>query len=171
MAARKTKAVKVPEPVPDMDMPEPVPVQNAGFPIVGIGASAGGLAAFEAFFPGMPADKDPGVVGTLNILKMTREGLHENPAITLHKVESIRETFCSPNLRVKTNSHYTIVNLTICPVEADPDSLEAPLYLVAMEETAFPNPGKANSDTPDLGVRTDETGLMHAIAATERARG
>lgn len=25
------------------------------FPIVGIGASAGGLAAFEAFFAGMPA--------------------------------------------------------------------------------------------------------------------
>ena len=31
----------------------------AGFPIVGIGASAGGLAAFEAFFSGMPADTDP----------------------------------------------------------------------------------------------------------------
>jgi two-component system CheB/CheR fusion protein len=29
------------------------------FPIVGIGASAGGLAAFEAFFSGMPADKNP----------------------------------------------------------------------------------------------------------------
>ena len=29
------------------------------FPVVGIGASAGGLAAFEAFFSGMPADKDP----------------------------------------------------------------------------------------------------------------
>ena len=32
-----------------------------GFPIVGIGASAGGLAAFEAFFSGMPADIDPGM--------------------------------------------------------------------------------------------------------------
>jgi two-component system CheB/CheR fusion protein len=31
----------------------------ARFPIVGIGASAGGLAAFEAFFSGMPADKNP----------------------------------------------------------------------------------------------------------------
>jgi two-component system CheB/CheR fusion protein len=30
-----------------------------GFPIVGIGASAGGLVAFEAFFSGMPADTDP----------------------------------------------------------------------------------------------------------------
>ena len=31
----------------------------SGFPIVGIGASAGGLAAFEAFFSGLPADIDP----------------------------------------------------------------------------------------------------------------
>ncbi len=33
----------------------------SGFPVVGIGASAGGLAAFEAFFSGMPADADPGM--------------------------------------------------------------------------------------------------------------
>ncbi len=31
------------------------------FPIVGIGASAGGLAAFEAFFSGLPKDTDPGM--------------------------------------------------------------------------------------------------------------
>ncbi len=38
---------------------------TAGFPVVGIGASAGGLAAFEAFFSGMPADKDPGMAFVL----------------------------------------------------------------------------------------------------------
>ena len=37
----------------------------AGFPIVGIGASAGGLAAFEAFFSGMPAVDDPGMAFVL----------------------------------------------------------------------------------------------------------
>lgn len=31
------------------------------FPVVGIGASAGGLAAFETFFSGMPADSEPGI--------------------------------------------------------------------------------------------------------------
>jgi len=36
-----------------------------GFPVVGIGASAGGLAAFEAFFSGMPADTDPGIAFVL----------------------------------------------------------------------------------------------------------
>jgi two-component system CheB/CheR fusion protein len=35
------------------------------FPIVGIGASAGGLAAFEAFFSTMPADNDPGLAFVL----------------------------------------------------------------------------------------------------------
>jgi len=35
------------------------------FPVVGIGASAGGLAAFEAFFSAMPADAEPGMAFVL----------------------------------------------------------------------------------------------------------
>jgi two-component system CheB/CheR fusion protein len=50
-AAREPVAVNVPQPVQ----------APADFPIVGIGASAGGLAAFEAFFSGMPAQADPGM--------------------------------------------------------------------------------------------------------------
>ncbi len=38
--------------------PDPGPA-GPDFPIVGIGASAGGLAAFEAFFSGMPENTDP----------------------------------------------------------------------------------------------------------------
>jgi two-component system CheB/CheR fusion protein len=40
---------------------QPPQQQSADFPIVGIGASAGGLAAFEAFFSTMPPDRDPGM--------------------------------------------------------------------------------------------------------------
>jgi two-component system CheB/CheR fusion protein len=40
-------------------------VPSAGFPVVGIGASAGGLAAFEAFFAGLPTDEDPGMAFVL----------------------------------------------------------------------------------------------------------
>jgi two-component system CheB/CheR fusion protein len=40
-------------------------VTEVSFPIVGIGASAGGLSAFEAFFSGMPADIDPGMAFVL----------------------------------------------------------------------------------------------------------
>jgi two-component system CheB/CheR fusion protein len=42
-----------------------MPLESPAFPIVGIGASAGGLAAFEAFFAGMPADVDPGMAFVL----------------------------------------------------------------------------------------------------------
>ena len=46
--------------------PENLPTDTAGtFPIVGIGASAGGLAAFEAFFSGMPAQTDPNMAFVL----------------------------------------------------------------------------------------------------------
>ncbi|MES2583091.1 MAG: chemotaxis protein CheB [Pseudomonadota bacterium] len=38
---------------------------RAAFPIVGIGASAGGLAAFAAFFSGMPAVGEPGMAFVL----------------------------------------------------------------------------------------------------------
>src|SRR6202522_3491943 len=43
---------------------QPPEQQNSGFPIVGIGASAGGLSAFEAFFSAMPED-DPGMAFVL----------------------------------------------------------------------------------------------------------
>ncbi|MBK8578507.1 MAG: PAS domain-containing protein [Candidatus Accumulibacter sp.] len=45
--------------------PGPTEVTEVSFPIVGIGASAGGLSAFEAFFSGMPADIDPGMAFVL----------------------------------------------------------------------------------------------------------
>jgi len=45
--------------------PLPVAQPDMHFPVVGIGASAGGLAAFEAFFSGMPADVDPGMAFVL----------------------------------------------------------------------------------------------------------
>jgi two-component system, chemotaxis family, CheB/CheR fusion protein len=41
------------------------PTTAAGFPVVGIGASAGGLAAFEAFFSAMPADAASGAAFVL----------------------------------------------------------------------------------------------------------
>ena len=48
----------------DPDSPSQ-PSQDKSFPIVGIGASAGGLAAFEAFFSGMPKDSEPGMAFVL----------------------------------------------------------------------------------------------------------
>jgi two-component system CheB/CheR fusion protein len=51
------------------DSSEQLALPEAGvagvFPVVGIGASAGGLGAFEAFFSGMPAAPDPGMAFVL----------------------------------------------------------------------------------------------------------
>ncbi|MBI5603544.1 MAG: DUF745 domain-containing protein [Deltaproteobacteria bacterium] len=47
--------------VPPKAKTEAVKPQESGFPIVGIGASAGGLAAIEAFFAAMPPDTETGM--------------------------------------------------------------------------------------------------------------
>ena len=44
---------------------EPVPSAHAAFPIVGLGASAGGLAAFKTFFSGLATVADPGMAFVL----------------------------------------------------------------------------------------------------------
>ena len=61
MAEAKPTAKAPGEIVNPEQVEQPPERQSAGFPIVGIGASAGGLAAFEAFFSTMPPDQDPGM--------------------------------------------------------------------------------------------------------------
>jgi two-component system CheB/CheR fusion protein len=68
MTAKKKKpgpATAAPEQDGTTDGPQPEVQAASSFPIVGIGASAGGLAAFEAFFAGMPAEGDPGMAFVL----------------------------------------------------------------------------------------------------------
>ena len=72
MTSRKKKAVSLDlaatAPKPSsviLDQPEESESASPNFPIVGIGASAGGLAAFEAFFSGMPVDTEPGMAFVL----------------------------------------------------------------------------------------------------------
>ena len=55
---------------PACGLPEPTVAQQVAhapphFPIIGIGASAGGLKAFEAFFSALPKDADPGMACVL----------------------------------------------------------------------------------------------------------
>jgi len=60
MAARKlVKKIKLPLVPVSASLDLQAQSVQVAFPIVGIGASAGGLAAFEAFFSGMPADRYP----------------------------------------------------------------------------------------------------------------
>ncbi|HEX7523227.1 MAG TPA: chemotaxis protein CheB [Candidatus Deferrimicrobium sp.] len=55
---------------------------GAGFPVVGIGASAGGLAAIEAFFAAMPSDKE---IGTAFVVVQHLSPDHKSILIDLVK--------------------------------------------------------------------------------------
>ncbi|MEO6291559.1 MAG: chemotaxis protein CheB [Burkholderiaceae bacterium] len=84
---------------------------------------------------GMFLEPAPGDAGINNILRMAREGLRRDLTTSLHKAASIKERVRVLGIHVKTNGHYSFVNLTICPVTAGPaGALESPLFLVILEE-------------------------------------
>jgi two-component system CheB/CheR fusion protein len=86
---------------------------------------------------GMYLEPAPGEASINNILKMAREGLRRDLTVCLHKAAASRETVRAAGLRVKTNGHFTLVNLGVCPVLGGPAAaLESPLFLVTLEQVA-----------------------------------
>jgi two-component system CheB/CheR fusion protein len=84
---------------------------------------------------GMYLEPAVGEVGVCNILKMAREGLRHELALSLHKAVLGAEVIRCPDLRVKTNGNYTVVNLIVRRVVVDPAAMPTgPLYLVILEE-------------------------------------
>jgi two-component sensor histidine kinase len=76
-----------------------------------------------------------GEVGHYNILKMAREGLRHELAAALRKVVKEGGTIRRPELRVKTNDHYSIVNLSVCPAaDISRASHTPPLFLIVLEK-------------------------------------
>ncbi|MFC7418530.1 chemotaxis protein CheB [Iodobacter arcticus] len=84
---------------------------------------------------GMYLELPEGETGINNILKMAREGLRRELIATLHKSVSKNKTIQRLNLSVKTNGHFTPVNLTVRPVVMGQPAGEV-LYLVILEETS-----------------------------------
>ncbi|MDD2540197.1 MAG: chemotaxis protein CheB [Desulfuromonadaceae bacterium] len=84
---------------------------------------------------GMYLEPALGVAGIYNILKMAREGLQHRLTIALHKAVADKELVRISDVRVKTNGHFTMVNVSIRPVAIEPTvPPETPLYLVVLEE-------------------------------------
>ncbi|MES2824499.1 MAG: CheR family methyltransferase [Pseudomonadota bacterium] len=81
---------------------------------------------------GMYLEPAPGEAGINNILKMAREGLKHELTTALYKAAGNREHIKLANLRVKTNGHFTPVNVTVSPIAAA--ALDSPLFLVILEE-------------------------------------
>lgn len=131
---------------------------------------------------GMFLEPAPGDVGINNILKMAREGLKRDLTVAFHKVVASKELVRVSGLRVKTNGHFTLVNLMVCPVKTGPAAaLESSLYLVILEESsalvsqtpvsqvtkALTTSGVASADTVDSDADAQIAELTEELQAKE----
>lgn len=92
---------------------------------------------------GMFLEPSPGETGVSNILKMAREGLRHHLAEALRKAIATDDRVRSLAVKVKTNGHFTRVNLIVCPLSRGAariaellESPKVPLYLVILEEAS-----------------------------------
>ncbi|MEI7667614.1 MAG: PAS domain-containing protein, partial [Erysipelotrichaceae bacterium] len=83
---------------------------------------------------GMYLEPAQGETGVNNILKMARDGLKHILTANLHKSDRSKSIINSQGLRIKTNGHFTTVNLTIKPISISTVSSSEPLFLVILEE-------------------------------------
>ena len=103
---------------------------------------------------GMFLEPAPGDAGINNILTMAREGLRRDLTTALHKTTVTKERTRVMGLRVKTNGHFTLVNLTVCPVAHGPAAaLELPLFVIILEalHTLDAHPGQSNAVVAESG--------------------
>ena len=106
---------------------------------------------------GMYLEPAPGEAGISNILKMAREGLRLELNRVLHKAVREKKTVRCPGLRVKTNGHFTTVNLTVRALASGSSRAETPMYLVILEEAPAPDSGQAGPLTSaNTKIETDK---------------
>lgn len=108
---------------------------------------------------GMYLEPAPGEAGINNILKMAREGLRLKLTTALHDAVATKKIVRIPGLSVKTNGHFTLVNLTVRPVLTGPtaDSVE-PLYLVILEEVPLSDPERQLLDSNHVAAASGLVG-------------
>ncbi len=96
----------------------------------------------------------PGEVET-NVLKMARDGLKRPLSVALRRAAARNQRVHTPGLAVRTNGHFTTIDLTVQPVPSGPgDVNKANRFLVILEEVSAlpaavvaPMPVAATADT------------------------
>ena len=127
---------------------------------------------------GMFLEPAPGEAGISNIVKMAREGLRRELTTALHKAAASRAPVQTQGLQVKTNGHFTAVNLAVFPVTANPAAeAEPPLYLVMLDAahtsavTTGPRPATlpvAQTPQGHHDISTQLAALNEELQAKER---
>ncbi len=125
---------------------------------------------------GMYLEPAPGEAGISNILTMAREGLRHDLTMALHKAAGAKEIVRCPGLRVQTNGHITLVNLTVCPVVAGPAATPAShLYLAILENAPPPAPEQVQqaavpASAEASGAESDAESRIAALKQELRAK-
>jgi two-component system CheB/CheR fusion protein len=121
---------------------------------------------------GMFLEPSPGEPGVSNILKMARQGLRPALYTALQKTVATRAISSALNLRVKTNGHFTLVNVSAAPVNAAGERGQGPedIYLVTLQ-AAPPLDASAQAAAIAL-ASSDETAATSAqiVALTQELR-
>jgi two-component system, chemotaxis family, CheB/CheR fusion protein len=116
---------------------------------------------------GMYLEPVAGEASPNNILKMAREGLYSTLAATLHQVATTQILTSVPNVRVKTNGHFTLVNIKIIPLAMNlATELEPKFYLVSLEESKG-NP-VAQDETTSTFRNSENVALNSTLDPTAR---
>ncbi|MDO8331396.1 MAG: chemotaxis protein CheB [Fluviicoccus sp.] len=123
---------------------------------------------------GMYLEPTPGEAGINNILKMAREGLRRELTTVLRKAVAGKERIRVESLRVKTNGHFSLVNLSVCPVVTGPSpAFESDLFLVILDEVPEPAAGSAAglpAGTVDDGRGADAGAMIAELNAELQAK-
>ena len=90
----------------------------------------------------------------LNLLEMAREDLKSKLRSAIHEALSKKADVVHKGLRVKNNSGFQIVNLTVKPIKS-PESMRG-LMMVAFEEAPSPQHLESDETTPDAPEGVDQ---------------
>jgi len=141
-------------------------------------ASAGALVDAEGDIlylhgrTGMYLEPTPGEAGVSNILRMAREGLRRDLGATLRKAATTGKAARATGLRVRTNGHFTTVDVSVRPVSPGPG--DATLYLVVLDEgTSAPAPVVGEtlpSEEAPAGTPPDAEAHIAALTMELRAK-
>jgi two-component system, chemotaxis family, CheB/CheR fusion protein len=105
---------------------------------------------------GLYLEPAPGETSVSNILKMAREGLRRDLSVALRQAVKTRTMKSCMGVSVKTNGHYTSVNLHVFPLPETQNNDGSRQYLITLEEAKDPAIAeKTKLSTGDLNK--DET--------------
>lgn len=118
---------------------------------------------------GMFLEPAPGETRVNNILTMAREGLRPALSAALHRAVVSHEMVKAPGLNVRTNGHFSTVNLSIHPVPVEANAPpDAALFLIVFEKLAIAGlPEIEITEREDPTAEARITALRHELRIKE----